>query len=375
MFAAGEPVFAAGDPADFAYLVEHGRIGIFAADAPHEMLGEIGPGGLFGELAILDSTLRIAGARALVDSELSIISRELFTERLEATDPIVRMLFDTVLNRVRQRDSLNQKAEVPPSKAGVSKMRLELDLRGALESGAIECVFQPIQSLASGRIAGLESLARWSDPQRGPIPPAKFIELAEETSLIVPIGLYMFESSCRELRALDAACGQHLFVSINVSARQLAEPDFLERAAEIAKAHEVEPTRIKLEITESLAVDPLLARGCVARCRAAGFAVALDDFGTGHSGLQRLLDVEFDVLKLDRAFTENVATDERSRSMISGIAKIAHALNLQMIAEGIENEAQRETLRALDVEFAQGFLIGQPQDTQSLIEQIRADQA
>ena len=151
MFAAGEPVFAAGDPADFAYLVEHGRIGIFAADAPHEMLGEIGPGGLFGELAILDSTLRIAGARALVDSELSIISRELFTERLEATDPIVRMLFDTVLNRVRQRDSLNQKAEVPPSKAGVSKMRLELDLRGALESGAIECVFQPIQSLANGR--------------------------------------------------------------------------------------------------------------------------------------------------------------------------------------------------------------------------------
>jgi EAL domain-containing protein (putative c-di-GMP-specific phosphodiesterase class I) len=250
---------------------------------------------------------------------------------------------------------------------GVGKMRLESQLRAALEVGGLDVRYQPLLEVASGRIAGFEALVRWTHPERGPISPAEFVTLAEETSLIVPVGEYVFDIACAAARDFIDAAGRPLFVAVNVSARQLREPGLLERVIARVDAAGLPRGSIKIEITESQAMDPVLMQGFIALCHGHGVKVALDDFGTGYSHLTQMHLLPFDTIKIDQGFVRNMLDDPRSMAIVETIVAMAKSLDASIVVEGIESEAELAMLKRLGCDYAQGWLVGKPQTRDELL--------
>lgn len=370
LFKAGELIFAEGDAPTGAYLIESGRIEITTTQhGERRLLSELGPGMLLGEMAVLDDSPRTATARALTDCRLTPIDADQFAERLAAADPIVRALLLSQLARYRSAlatltgattiRSAGSLAE--PADAGAfDKIRLESELRAAIERKELEVRLQPIEEIISGRIAGYEALVRWRHPERGEVSPNEFIRLAEETSLIVPVGDYILGCVCDMLVELRRRGRRPLpFIAVNLSARQLAEPDLVERILGHLRSRDLPPDRLKLEITESLVLDHARIADLLARCHAIGMHVALDDFGTGYSNLGPLLTLNFDQIKLDGSFTR--ALDQpRGVALVGVIVAMARALECELVAEGVETSEQRAILHRLGCHYAQGWLIGKP---------------
>jgi EAL domain-containing protein (putative c-di-GMP-specific phosphodiesterase class I) len=256
---------------------------------------------------------------------------------------------------------------VPGEAAGVGKMRLESQLRAALSDGGLDVRYQPLLEVASGRVAGFEALVRWTHPERGPISPAEFVALAEETSLIVPVGEYVFDTACAAAREFIDAAGRPLFVAVNVSARQLREPGLLERVIARVDAAGLPRGSIKIEITESQAMNPVLMQGFIALCHGHGVKVALDDFGTGYSHLTQMHLLPFDTIKIDQGFVRNMLTDARSMAIVETIVAMAKSLDASIVVEGIESEAELAVLKRLGCDYAQGWLVGKPQTRDELL--------
>ena len=367
---AGDVIFAEGGAPTGAFLIESGRIEISTTQfGEPRVLGELGPGMLLGEMAVIDDSPRTATARALSDCRLIPIDRNQFAERLAAADPVVRALLMSQLTRYRSAlatltgDGAGpvDTAQVPAGDAfAFDKIRLESELRTALERRELEVRLQPIEEIVSGRIAGFEALVRWQHPQRGAVSPAEFIRLAEETSLILPIGDYVLERVCDMLAELMHRGRKPLpFIAVNLSARQLDDPHLVERILGHLRRREIPPDRLKLEITESLVLDHARIGELLAHCHAAGMHVALDDFGTGYSNLGPLLTLNFDQIKLDASFIR--ALDRpRGVAMVGVIVGMARALGCDLIAEGVEVRDQREILHRLGCRYAQGWLVGKP---------------
>jgi EAL domain-containing protein (putative c-di-GMP-specific phosphodiesterase class I) len=252
-------------------------------------------------------------------------------------------------------------ATVEPHEAfALGKIRLESELRAALERKELELRLQPIEEIVSGRIAGYEALVRWQHPERGAVSPAEFIRLAEETSLILPIGDYVLERACDMLVELRKRGFKPLpFIAANLSGRQIDDPTLVERILALLRARDLPPDRLKLEVTESLVMDHARIGELLARCHAVGRPVARDDFGTGYSNLGPLLTLNFDQIKLDASFIR--ALDRpRGVAMVGVIVGMAHALDCDLIAEGVETREQREILHRLGCRYAQGWLVGKP---------------
>ena len=370
-FKTGDIIFAEGDAPSGAFLIECGRIEISTMQfGERRVLAELGPGMLLGEMAVIDDSPRTATARALTQCRLTPIDADQFAERLAAADPVVRALLMSQLTRYRS--ALATLAGDAPSNghplvsahaedAGAfDKIRLESELRTALERKELEVRLQPIEEIISGRIAGHEALVRWQHPQRGAVSPAEFIRLAEETSLIVPIGDYILERVCDMLVELRRrGCKPLPFIAVNLSARQLEDPGLVERILGYLRERELPPDRLKLEITESLVLDNQRIGELLARCHGAGMHVALDDFGTGYSNLGPLLTLSFDQIKLDGSFVK--ALDRpRGVAMVGVIVAMARALDCDLVAEGVETREQREILHRLGCRYAQGWLVGKP---------------
>ncbi|WP_422771683.1 putative bifunctional diguanylate cyclase/phosphodiesterase [Plantactinospora sp. WMMC1484] len=242
-----------------------------------------------------------------------------------------------------------------------------LELRAALAEAVAKLSFsvdyQPIVDMRTGAAVGFEALARWHHPARGPVPPALFIGLAEETGLIEPIGDYVLRQATAAMARwrADRGGGHAPYVSINVSARQLRTPGFVTTVRAALAAAEVPPDRVMLEITESLLLrdqEPVWAE--LAELRSLGLRVAIDDFGTGFSSLSYLQQMPADVLKIDRSFTETVATSRRQRLLVEGIIRLAGTLGLDVIAEGVETEAVRTVLLDMGCASGQGYLFARP---------------
>jgi EAL domain-containing protein (putative c-di-GMP-specific phosphodiesterase class I) len=302
---------------------------------------------------------------------LTPIDRRQFAERLAAADPVVRALLMSQLTRYRSALATltgDEPVALPMlGDAGArhdagafDKIRLESELRAALDRGALEVRLQPIEEIISGHIAGYEALVRWHHPERGWVSPAEFIRLAEETSLILPIGNYVLARACDMLAEFRRRGVKPLpFIALNVSARQLDDPHLVERM--LAELHKrgLSPDRLKVEITESLVLDHSRVAEVLAHCHAAGMHVALDDFGTGYSNLGPLLTLDFDQIKLDRSFV--TALDRpRGVAMVGVIVAMARALDCNLVAEGVEKREQREVLHRLGCRYAQGWLVGKP---------------
>jgi EAL domain-containing protein (putative c-di-GMP-specific phosphodiesterase class I) len=368
----GELLFREGDAPTSAFLVERGRLRITATvDGAQVVLGDVEPGGLVGEVAVLDDSPRTASATALEACVLTTIDREQFAERLAAADPIIRALllsqfarYRNALSRFTGRSAVARPAAAEAQRNALEaqdKIRLESHLREALENDALEMQLQPIQELASGRLAGYEALTRWNHPERGPISPAAFIALAEETSLIVPDGDYVLDAVCSVLRRFHQRWHEAApYVGLNVSGRQIDDAQFVDRIAARLAEHAVPPALLRIEITESLVLDYAKVAIFLARCRAIGLGVAMDDFGTGYSSLAHLHRLPFDTLKLDQAFVRQIE-DPRCLAIVRAVIAMAAAIGCDIVAEGVETAAQLASLRALGCQYAQGYFIGKPQ--------------
>jgi diguanylate cyclase (GGDEF)-like protein len=245
----------------------------------------------------------------------------------------------------------------------LANLELTADLRRALSRDELFLEYQPIVDLRDGRVDGVEALVRWMHPTKGRIPPLDFIGIAERTGLIGPLGWWVMRTACGQMRNWiedgSARASQH--VSVNVSPLQLAEPDMARRIARILRETRLDPRQLQLEITESVLVDqPEALVADLTELMALGVRIAIDDFGTGHSVLAYLKDLPVDVLKIDKAFVDDIEKDPGRARLTQGIVQLAQALNLSIVAEGIETAPQAAMLRELGDMLGQGFLYSRP---------------
>jgi EAL domain-containing protein (putative c-di-GMP-specific phosphodiesterase class I) len=247
----------------------------------------------------------------------------------------------------------------------LERLELETELRHALDRGQLRVVYQPIMSLGSGRVSELEALLRWDHPTRGVISPSQFIPLAEETGLIVPIGQWVLESACQRAHAWHEAFPDDapVAISVNLSARQFMQTDLVEEVARALWQTRLEPSALKLEITESVLMRDI--DGTVEKLwalKALGIQLAIDDFGTGYSSLSYLKRFPVDTLKIDRSFVSGLGQDSNDTAIVRSVVALAKSLNLAVTGEGIETPEQLGQLQALGCDRGQGYLFAMPLD-------------
>ena len=366
--AAGAVLFREGDVPDSAFLIESGEVEVRIRRGVETLvLSRLQAGDLVGEMALIDASVRTATAIAATDCVLYRIHREQIAERLADADPIIRSLLEGQLKRYRgalaalQGERPAPLLSTPSELAGIDRIRLESQLREALQARTLELSFQPILDVAAGTIAGYEALVRWRHPERGTVSPAEFVALAEETSLIVPVGEYVIDLACEAVaRFIAAGAAPVPFVAVNISARQLAHPGLIERIVARVEASSLPRDVLKLEITESRELDLDQVAAVIAMCHGHGIGVALDDFGTGYSHFGQLHRLAFDTIKLDQSFSRSMLDDPRAMAIVAALARLVEALQADLVVEGIETDAQLQALRELRCRYAQGYLIGRP---------------
>ncbi len=257
-----------------------------------------------------------------------------------------------------------------------SRFELRGALQRALERREFRLVYQPIFATRDGGLAGVEALLRWEHPERGTVMPGEFVLAAEESGAVVPIGAWVLEEACRRAARWRSSAPPGFTVSVNLSARQLAEPDLVTLVGDAVRRHRLEPTTLTLEITETaLAEDPQTATAALSRLRALGVRVALDDFGTGYSSLAHLRHFPVDSLKVDRSFVRDAPTDPQSAALVGAVAALARSLGLLCVAEGVETPEQLEAVRSAGCDHYQGFLHGIPVDPARLAPLLRRGRA
>ena len=245
----------------------------------------------------------------------------------------------------------------------IASLRLENDLRWAVERKEFVIHYQPIVHLESGRICAFEALVRWNHPVRGMIQPAEFIPVAEEKGLIVPLGRWVMQEACRQLRAWNNKLPpeQALSININVSKRQVMDPGYVDEVRAVLEETGVDGSNVGLEITESLIMEQTakIIR-VLMKLQRTGITLHMDDFGTGHSSLSCLHEFPLDVLKIDRAFAANTESNREYAAVVNAIVTLAHNLTMQVTAEGIESPEQFAQILALDCDFGQGYFFSEP---------------
>jgi PAS domain S-box-containing protein/diguanylate cyclase (GGDEF)-like protein len=305
----------------------------------------------------LTAPFRVGGREVFSGASIGIVLGNGTYERAED------VLRDSTIAMVRAREAGEGQYQVfdPAMHAeAIARLHLETDLRHALQRGELRVHYQPIVKLETGRIAGFEALARWEHPTRGMILPDEFVPLAEETGLILPMGLWVLEQACTMLRGLqDRPGGAGMRMAVNLSARQFTQPDLVDRVAEVVARTGIEPGTLELEITESTILQQSAAvMGMLHRLKALGVRLHVDDFGTGYSSLSYLHRLPLDALKIDRSFVTGAGDDPLQ--IVRTIVAMAQALGVEVVTEGIENPGVLSQIRALRCEYGQGYLFSRP---------------
>lgn len=363
----GTVVFSQGDPGDCAYIIEEGCVEVVVDDLTR---ARIGKGELFGEIALLDKQPRTATVRAIEHTVIIPIPRVLVRELLTKTDPVIRHLLLIVLERFR---SAGGKSGFEPSRTsafdsnltwGVATKHLTLthDMLEALQEEQFEMFYQPICDLSNGRLVGFEALIRWHHPTGGLVSPGDFLGLAEQNGQIRKIGLWTLERACQDWSILRTRIVHHKpFVSVNLSPSQLIGEGFVGEVGDIIHKHRMPPSELKLELTESVIVEkPQVALEILTKLTNLGSTLALDDFGTGYSSLDALHRYPIGTMKIDRSFVSQMLDQSHIAKIVRSSIELAHSLNMDVVAEGVETEVQREALRALGCDYGQGWLLGKP---------------
>jgi diguanylate cyclase (GGDEF)-like protein/PAS domain S-box-containing protein len=243
----------------------------------------------------------------------------------------------------------------------LERLRIEGDLRNALERGEFLLHYQPQVDLHSGKIVGMEALIRWLHPELGMVSPLRFIGLAEETGLIIPIGAWVLRTACAQCQAWQQAGLGRLRIAVNLSARQFAQQDLVRFIADVLEDTGLDPTCLEIELTESLVMkDVERAIGVLRDLKSLGVHISVDDFGTGYSSLSYLKRFPIDVLKIDQSFVRDITLDSDDAAIVASIISLAHSLRLHVIAEGVETEEQLAYLRQHRCDEMQGYYFSRP---------------
>lgn len=378
-FTAGDLIFQKGEPGDCAYLIESGQVEISDPDSGC-VLARIGEGELIGEIALIDRHPRTASARAVQSTVLIEVKRERVEQLLQDTDPIIRHLLNVVLRRFRNIRSTGAGSALLISEPAIAsadllqvtaaqKLTLLQDMSHALAVSQFVLHYQPIYRLCDRSLAGFEALIRWNHPTLGLVPPMAFLGLAEETGLIKKIGLWVLEQACGDwpqLRTLTRS--DNPFVSVNVSARQLADGQFATDAMRIQRAHQMPAAELKLELTESsLIKSPAQAQEQLGQLIDLGNSIALDDYGTGFSTLENLQNYRFHTIKLDQRFIREMLNSSLSFQIVMSSIDLIRSLQMDAVAEGIESADLARVLTELGCQYGQGYLFGRPKPLAALL--------
>jgi diguanylate cyclase (GGDEF)-like protein/PAS domain S-box-containing protein len=260
--------------------------------------------------------------------------------------------------------------------AAVTRLQLEQELRSCIEKQEFHLCYQPIVLMHTGKIRGFEALVRWQHPTRGLVSPTEFIPLAEETGLIVPLGMWVFREACRQMRIWQQRFSAHppLFISVNLSAKQLEQADLVTAFDRILQDMELDPRSVKLELTESSLLKKRFSIATVlTHLQDLGMHICLDDFGTGYSSLSYLHSFPIHTLKIDRTFISRMGSDAQSAAIVQTILTLAHHLGMDVVAEGVESAQQFFDLRTLGCEYAQGYFLSKPLDREAASALLAAD--
>jgi EAL domain-containing protein (putative c-di-GMP-specific phosphodiesterase class I) len=366
---ASEVIFREGDVGDCAYLIESGSVLIYLNhDSVEYPLKVLGKGEVFGEMSLIDNSLRSASCRTQEKTQLMVVTREQLLERIQTADPVVRLLMRALLSRLRHNnDSIRGKSTTLESvaheedkKAAISQIEQENRIATALKNREFIPWYQPIYDLHTRRILGSEALMRWQTADGLIASPATFIDIMENSALIIEAGHSMLDQCMAHLSQLIAIVPSDFFVSVNISGRQFSEPNFLEDIENLRQKHKIPSHQIKLEVTERVMMEGPQALTSLQNCRALGYKLAIDDFGTGFSSLQYLASMPLHDLKIDRAFITKMLEHEKSLSIVRSLIHMAQLLGMNIIAEGIETQEQWQSLRSLGVNMGQGYLFCKP---------------
>jgi len=251
--------------------------------------------------------------------------------------------------------------KVPTNDRGFEKVDIERDLKKALDKGEFYLLYQPQVNSKTGRVEAVEALIRWNHPKRGVIPPNQFIPVAEDTGLIIPIGEWVLRTACEQNKQWQDKGYKPVRVSVNISPIQLRRWDFVNLLERILEEVQLDPSYLELEITENSLMESMEENiEILDRLRQMGVRIALDDFGTGYSSLNYLQQLPINNMKIDKSFVQDIANDRNKSYIAESIIQLAHRLNLEVIAEGVETEEQLRILVNKNCDIIQGFIFSEP---------------
>ena len=257
-----------------------------------------------------------------------------------------------------------------------NRVRTETALAQALERDELRLYYQPVIEIATNRIVGVEALLRWQHPERGLLAPGEFLDLAERTGAIIPIGEWVLTEACSTVAAWNRnrATDEQLSLSVNLSPRQLAEANLVETIATLLTANNIDPKELRLsfELTETfVAVNEERERSRLLQLHDLGITLAVDDFGTGYSSLAYVKDLPVSIVKIDRTFIDGLEHNARHQAIVRGVIALAHSIDLRVVAEGVEIEEQYRVLAEMGCDYAQGYLLGRPRPDEPSVNDAR----
>lgn len=369
-------LFRQGEPGDSAFIIEDGRVLIFLESDGQEIpLTVLGKGEIFGEMSIIDGRLRSASAKTLDESRINVVSKDQLLERVQTADPVVRLLMTVLMNRIRQSNhqmggranaSIDNFDDKGAGEA-IQRIRLENQIAAGFENNEFNLVYQPMVTLSERKIMGCEALLRWTSPILGSVSPNEFMDLLEESSMMIPVGSWITRQALSDLEVILNMAPKNFQMSINVSGRQFTDPKFLSEMRTLVIQHKVPASNVKLELTERVFTDGVLAFSAMEECRKLGFSISIDDFGIGFSSLSYLAKMPVNFLKIDRAFTSRMIDDLKTRAIVRTIIFMAKALGIKVIAEGIERVEEERMLLEMGCDYGQGYLYGKPAPLDQLL--------
>ena len=388
-FAAGEVVFAEGAEGDTAFIIERGQVEVSVErNGQTVRLAVLGPGEIFGEMSLIDDRPRTATVRCITEIDCVIVDRGQIQHRLRGADVITGSLLRLTLNRFRSlqrslRESPIDLMEADPTTEMMSeaasadyqrardRLKLERELRNGFEQNQFFIEYQPIVALKDGSLRGYEALVRWQHPEFGRTAPDRFIELAEESGLIHAIDHWVMRHALKLLETIRDDMGEMdpdalPWLSINLSGMRFVDADVVKDLRQIIETSGIPAHKITIEITEGVLIrNPELALAVLNGLKELGLSIALDDFGTGYSSLSYLQRFPIDTIKIDLTFIQKMQTNETSLQIVRAIIGLAQALNIKVVAEGVELPVQARLLRDLGADCGQGYLYSRALTTEA----------
>lgn len=379
-FDEGEVIFNDGDSGDHALVIVDGIVEVWIeSDGVKTSLQTLGAGDIVGEMALIDELPRTASVSALTPVNATVVTREVMSELLVSTDPAIELILRSLIERFRRVTS-----RIPDGQRGVHEdvrrrilesTRLQSDLMTALAENQFEMHYQPIVSLVNNDVVGFEALIRWRKGERL-VAPYEFIPMLEASGLIVPVGRWLIGESCAALARIQAefADGKHRFMSVNVSGIQLADPELLGTVRAAISNNLLEKGQLKIELTETMLMHDVEKTSAHLQALVdEGATISIDDFGTGYSSLAYLHRFPLNTLKVDKSFVDDCDTDKQMLQIVRSIVTLSQSLDLNIVAEGIENKRQAAFLSALGCDYGQGWLYAKAMPEDELNSFLRDD--